>query len=143
MDVSFDLDSNFFAGNMFPVDNSIDTKLPPGGGLGGLLGNNSGRIMDTRDRSIVGNNNAGPVQLGLNPQITNLNQLPLSGAQPISEERMNSLNRSIIGNGFYDLKPVIRLLNIMIILLFLYVNQLYIINKGQRQNLLWYFEKQL
>jgi hypothetical protein len=35
-----------------------------GVGLGGLLGNNSGRIMDTRDRSIVGNNNAGPVQLG-------------------------------------------------------------------------------
>jgi hypothetical protein len=34
-------------------------------GGSGLLGNNSGnKIMDTRDRSIVGNNNAGPVQLG-------------------------------------------------------------------------------
>ena len=97
---------------------------------GGLFGNNSGKIMDTRDRSndnrsyeervrLAQEANDAPTGLmrsdgtrakvtyknfmGLDPQTTNLNALPLSGAQPISEERMNSLNRSAIGNGFYDI----------------------------------------
>ena len=102
-----------------------------GGGLGGLLGNNSGnKIMDTRDRSndnrsyeervrLAQEANDAPTGImrndgtranltyknfmGLDPQITNLNQLPTGQPQPISEERMNSLNRSAIGNGFYDL----------------------------------------
>jgi hypothetical protein len=103
-----------------------------GGGLGGLFGNNSGggTITDMRDRSndnrsyeervrLAQEANDAPTGLmrsdgtrakvtyknfmGLDPQTTNLNALPLSGAQPISEERMNSLNRSAIGNGFYDI----------------------------------------
>jgi len=109
---------------------------------GGLFGNNSGKIMDTRDRSndnrsyeervrLAQEANDAPTGImrndgtradltyrnfsglprpfdaiggsGNKPQITNLNQLPTGQPQPISEERMNSLNRSTIGNGFYDL----------------------------------------
>jgi hypothetical protein len=118
--------------NLDPVGSGLYQLSSAGGGLGGLLGNNSGggTITDMRDRSndnrsyeervrLAQEANDAPTGLmrsdgtrakvtyknfmGLDPQTTNLNALPLSGAQPISEERMNSLNRSAIGNGFYDL----------------------------------------
>ena len=114
------------------IEGGFNPQMPgPVGGIGGLLGNNFGNtIMDTRDRSndnrsyeervrLAQEANDAPTGLmrsdgtrakvtyknfmGLDPQTTNLNALPLSGAQPISEERMNSLNRSTIGNGFYDI----------------------------------------
>jgi len=54
-----------------------------GGGLGGFFPGKGG--MEAFDGGLLNN------------------QLPTGQPQPISEERMNSLNRSIIGNGFYDL----------------------------------------
>ena len=46
---------------------------------------------------------ATPVPFAAPAGITNLNQLPIREVQPISEERMDALNRSVVGNGFYDL----------------------------------------
>ena len=54
-----------------------------GGGLGGFFPGKGG--MEAFDGGLLNN------------------QLPTGQPQPISEERMNSLNRSAIGNGFYDL----------------------------------------
>jgi hypothetical protein len=80
----------------------MNRKPQPMTSAGGGLGSFAPGVDPMGSRK---ENPTGPLfkSLGLDPQITNLNQLPTGQPQPISEERMNSLNRSAIGNGFYDL----------------------------------------
>ena len=81
-------------------------------GLGAL-----GQLKQLKQSSIIGGSGIDGAERGgggtVNPfipggggipsGITNLNQLPLSEAQPISEEKLAMINRSVVGNGFYDL----------------------------------------
>jgi hypothetical protein len=72
------------------IEGGFNPQMPgPGGGIGGLLGKGSGNRQPFDNPQF-------------DPQITNLNQLPIRQPQPINKERMDALGRSAIGNGFYD-----------------------------------------